>query len=124
MPFSDGRSYSCSWATDAPGGFSDEQILRITQLMPAFSLVLEILASRTIARNLMDTYLGHSAGVRVLDGEIYRGRNETIEAVIWISDLRGFTRMSDELDPPEILGILNDHFERVVGPSRTMAARF
>jgi len=115
VPFSDGRSYSCSWATDAPDGFSDEQILRITQLMPAFSLVLEILASRTIARNLMDTYLGHSAGVRVLDGEIYRGRNETIEAVIWISDLRGFTRMSDELDPPEILGILNDHFERVVG---------
>jgi len=43
--------------------------------MPAFSLVLEILASRTIARNLMDTYLGHSAGARVLDGEIYRGRH-------------------------------------------------
>lgn len=115
VPFSDGRSYSCSWATDAPDGFSEEQIARITQLMPAFSLVLEILAARTISRNLMDTYLGHSAGVRVLDGEIYRGRNETIEAVIWISDLRGFTRMSDELAPPEILGILNDHFDRVVG---------
>jgi adenylate cyclase len=24
VPFSDGRSYSCSWATRAPGGFSDE----------------------------------------------------------------------------------------------------
>ena len=50
-----------------------------------------------------------------LHGEIYRGRNDTIEAVIWISDLRGFTRMSDELAPPVMLGILNDHFERVVG---------
>lgn len=115
IPFSDGRSYSCSWATHDPHGFSEEQIARITQLMPTFSLVLEILAMRTVAQNLMDTYLGHSAGMRVLDGEIYRGVNETIEAVIWISDLRGFTRLSDEFAPPVVLGILNDHFERVVG---------
>lgn len=114
VPFSDGRSYSCSWATRDPEGFTDEQIARITQLMPTFSLVLEILAMRTVARNLMDTYLGHSAGTRVLEGEIYRGVNETIEAVIWISDLRGFTRLSDEFAPPVVLGILNDHFERVV----------
>jgi len=113
VPFSDGRSYSCSWATRDPNGFTEEQIARITQLMPTFSLVLEILAMRTVARNLMDTYLGHSAGERVLDGEIYRGVNETIDAVIWISDLRGFTRLSDAFAPPVVLGILNDHFERV-----------
>jgi adenylate cyclase len=41
--------------------------------------------------------------------------NETIESVVWISDLRNFTRMSDEFAPPVMLGILNDHFERVVG---------
>jgi len=115
VPFSDGRSYACSWATRDPAGFSDEQVGRIAQLMPTFSLVLEVLAIRTISRNLMDTYLGHSAGMRVLEGEIYRGVNETIEAVIWISDLRNFTRLSDEYAPPVVLGILNDHFERVVG---------
>lgn len=114
VPFSDGRSYSCSWSTRDPNGFTEEQTTRITQLMPTFSLVLEILAMRTIAQNLMDTYLGHSAGTRVLEGEIYRGVNETIEAVIWISDLRAFTRLSDEFAPPVVLGILNDHFERVV----------
>ncbi|MCZ6840320.1 MAG: adenylate/guanylate cyclase domain-containing protein, partial [Alphaproteobacteria bacterium] len=54
-------------------------------------------------------------GERVLSGEINRGVNETIEAVIWISDLRRFTAMSDELAPPVLLGILNDHFERIVG---------
>ena len=114
VPFSDGRSYSCSWATKASDGFTDEHLARIRQLIPAFSLVLEILATRTIARNLLDTYLGHSAGARVLDGEIYRGVNETINAVIWVSDLRGFTRLSDEFAPPVVLGILNDHFERIV----------
>lgn len=115
LPFSDGRSYSCSWATKAPGGFTDRQADRIKAIMPTFSLVLEILATRDISRNLMDTYLGHKTGERVLSGEIYRGVNETIEAVLWISDLRRFTAMSDELAPPVLLGILNDHFERIVG---------
>ncbi len=115
LPFSHGHSYACSWATREPGGFSDTAIARIVQIMPVFSLVLEILATRRIARNLMDTYIGHSAGERVLSGEIYRGVNEPIEAVVWISDLRGFTRLSDEFAPPVVLGILNDHFERVVG---------
>lgn len=115
IPFSNGQTYACSWATKAPGGFPDAALERITALMPAFALVIEILAVRMIARNLMDTYLGHSAGERVLQGQIYRGVNETIESVVWISDLRRFTRMSDEFAPPVMLGILNDHFERVVG---------
>jgi adenylate cyclase len=115
IPFSDGRSYACSWATKAPGGFSDAQVARIQAIMPTFSLVLEILATRDVSRNLMDTYLGHKTGERVLNGAIYRGVNETIESVIWISDLRQFTAMSDELAPPVLLGILNDHFERMVG---------
>lgn len=115
VPFSDGRSYACSWATKAPGGFSDPQVARIQAIMPTFSLVLEILATRDISRNLMDTYLGHKTGERVLNGGIYRGVNETIEAALWISDLRRFTVMSDELAPPVLLGILNDHFERIVG---------
>tara|TARA_A100001037_G_C15137331_1_gene631808 strand:- start:1937 stop:2413 length:477 start_codon:yes stop_codon:yes gene_type:complete len=72
IPFSDGQSFACSWSPQAPEGFPEEAITRIQQLMPAFSLVLEILAMRMIACNLMDTYLGHSAGERVIDGEIYR----------------------------------------------------
>ncbi|NKB49228.1 MAG: adenylate/guanylate cyclase domain-containing protein [Alphaproteobacteria bacterium] len=115
IPFSDGRSYACSWATKAPGGFTDAQIGRIQAVMPTFSLVLEILAARDISHNLMDTYLGHKTGERVLNGGIYRGVNETIEAALWISDLRGFTALSDKLAPPVLLGILNDHFERIVG---------
>lgn len=114
IPFSNGRTYSCSWATIAPGGFTDTQVDRIERIMPALSMVIEILAVRAIARNLMDTYLGPNAGRRVLSGEISRGVNETIEAAIWFSDLRGFTALADELAPPVLLGILNDHFERVV----------
>ncbi len=115
LPFSDGRTYAASFATAAAGGFTDDQAKRLRELTPTLALVVEILAVRAIARTLADTYIGPSAGQRVLDGAIYRGVNETIDAVIWISDLRGFTALSDTLAPPVVLGILNDHFERLTG---------
>ena len=113
VPFSDGRTYAASFATTVAGGFSDAQIGRLTALMPTLALVVEILTVRTIAQTIASTYIGRSAGRRVLDGAIYRGVNETIDAVIWISDLRGFTVLSDTQAPPVVLGILNDHFERL-----------
>lgn len=115
VPFSDGRAYTASFATQVESGFTDLQVLHLEALMPTFALVVEILAMRTIAQTLATTYIGPSAGRRVLDGAIYRGVNEPIDAVVWISDLRGFTALSDAQAPPVVLGILNDHFERFAG---------
>jgi adenylate cyclase len=115
VPFSDGRTYAASFATDVPGGFDDATTQRLVALLPTLALVVEILAVRAIAETLASTYIGPSAGRRVLDGAIYRGVNEAIDAVIWISDLRGFTALSDAAAPPVVLGILNDHFERLTG---------
>src|SRR3546814_12138452 len=56
--------------------------------MPVFALVVEILARRAISKTLLDTYLGRKTGERVLNGAIYRGVNETIDAIVWISDMR------------------------------------
>lgn len=115
VPFSDRRTYAISFATDSAGGFTDAQVCQIETLLPTLALVVEILAVRTIAQTLASTYIGASAGRRVLDGAIYRGVNEAIDAVIWISDLRGFTILGDTQAPPVVLGILNDHFERLSG---------
>lgn len=115
VPFSDGRTYAISFATAVPGGFSEAQTQRIANLVPTLALVIEILAMRTVAQTIATTYIGPTAGRRVLDGAIYRGVNEVIDAVIWISDLRGFTALSDTMAPPVVLGILNDHFERLTG---------
>lgn len=116
LQFSDGRSYAASWATTAPCGFSDGDVARIVGLMQPLAMALEIRSVRDIAANLMATYLGHKTGERVLNGAILRGSTETLDAVIWYSDLRGFTRMADRLPTPVLLDILNDHFERVAGP--------
>ena len=60
--------------------------------------------------NLLNTYVGRNAGERILGGQIQRGDVEPISAVIWFSDLRGFTALSDAVSPGELIGALNELF--------------
>ena len=61
----------------------------------------------------METYLGRDAGRRVLDGRIMRGVADRIDAVLWFSDLRGFTRISDTT-PEQVIPLLNDYADVIV----------
>ncbi len=63
-----------------------------------------------MARTLLDTYVGRQSGGRVLAGQIRRGLGETINAVIWLSDLRGFTSLSETLPRDELIGMLDHYF--------------
>ena len=118
LSFTDGHNYSTAWSTKTPGGFSDDAINRILALMPSMALTAEVIAQRDIARNLVNTYLGRSAGARVLDGAIRRGSKEDIDAIIWYSDLQGFTSMTDRLPVDVLLRLLDDHFEHVADAVR------
>src|SRR5439155_11691825 len=62
---------------------------------------------------LMETYLGRDAGRRVLGGRIVRGIAERIDAVVWFSDLRGFTRITDTA-PEQAIPLLNDYSDAIV----------
>ena len=114
LPFSDGARYTVSFATRADGGFTDEQLSRLAALTPTLALVVEVQAVRNIAHTLMTTYLGRKTGQRVLSGAIQRGSIEGMEAAIWYSDLRDFTRTAEQLPAASVLDLLNDHFEHVV----------
>jgi adenylate cyclase len=61
----------------------------------------------------MQTYLGRDAGARVLSGRIMRGVADRIDAVIWFSDLRGFTRITDSA-PEQVIPLLNDYADAIV----------
>jgi adenylate cyclase len=61
-----------------------------------------------------ETYLGRDAGHRVLRGHIERGVAEKISAVLWFSDLQGFTRITDTAPPAQIIPLLNDYADAVV----------
>jgi adenylate cyclase len=95
--------------------FTHEAIAEIRELLDLFALHVERHIAIRIARNVLDAYLGKAAGARVLDGTIERGSGESIKAVIWVSDLRGFTALNDRLTSPQMLGVLNTYFERMVG---------
>jgi len=73
--------------------------------------VAEIRALRRMASTLLDTYIGHDAGERVLAGRIRRGDIEEIHAAIWLSDMRGFTALADRLPPRVMIDLLNRYFD-------------
>lgn len=116
LEFSDEHLAAATWATDRPGGFSDTDIAQINALLPPLALLLEVQAVRLISANLLGVYLGQQTGRRVLKGDIIRGSGETIRAVLLFADLRGFTALSDRLEPDKVIAILNGYFERVVAP--------
>ena len=108
--FSTGHVDALSVVSDRPGGFSAQDLDRMYLLQFAFTRIVEIHSLRDTAVNLLDAYVGHAAGERILAGEVKRGDGQTIEAVIWYCDLRGFTRLSDRLPRDAIIALLNDYF--------------
>jgi adenylate cyclase len=110
VPFSDGTNKALSLATTRDDGFSDGELTLFTAMTPAVASILEIQALRRMARTLLDTYVGRQSGGRVLAGQIRRGMGETIRAVIWLSDLRGFTSLSESLPRDELIELLNQYF--------------
>lgn len=98
-----------SWATDAPQGFRDSDVDDLSRLMPMVALTLKSASLTRIAGTLVETYLGRDAGRKVLGGRIGRGVADRIEAVLWFSDLRNYTRISDSADPEQIIPLLNEY---------------
>ncbi|HEX6111516.1 MAG TPA: adenylate/guanylate cyclase domain-containing protein [Geminicoccaceae bacterium] len=116
MTFSDGKIHGTTWSSDRPGGFTTEDLRQIYDLLPLFSLLLEIHLNRRIAVNLLDTYVGRAAGERILRGQITRGSGETVRAAIWTCDLRGFTELSERTDRDTLLDCLNQYFDSMAKP--------
>jgi adenylate cyclase len=103
------RGMVASWLTDAPGGFDGDALDRIEALMPALATCLVQRSMQRSVRALLSTYLGDDAAVRVLDGNVVRGRAETIRTVVWFSDLVGYTRIADTHGAGVVLELLNDY---------------
>ena len=116
VTFFNGRHQVTTWATDRPGGFAEAEIAQIAQLMPALGVVVEARAMRRLAGSLLNTYLGRTAGQRILEGEIRRAQGERMSAVILASDMRGFTNLSDRLPGSELIALLDDYFDAVTAP--------
>jgi adenylate cyclase len=115
MVRSDEETNAITFATDCDRGFTDREIAGLEYVAQALGLYVEIQSSRRIARTLLDTYIGRRTGERVLSGLIRRGSGETIRAVIWDNDLRGFTALADNLPTEALNALLNQYFEIMAG---------
>ncbi|MGI9411934.1 MAG: adenylate/guanylate cyclase domain-containing protein, partial [Hyphomicrobiaceae bacterium] len=115
LRFSDGQINILVLYSDAPGGFTTEQLGQLYEVLANLSRLLEAHAQRVSSLTLLQTYLGRDAGQRVIDGLIKRGDGEELNAVIWFSDLRGSTALAETLEREDYLEALNQYFDSVAG---------
>ena len=111
-----GRRHVASFATDRPGGFTDEHIAVLKDLLPALALVSEIRLKNRLARTLLETYVGPHASEQILAGATTRGSGVTVGAAIMICDLRDFTKLSDIWPRDDVIELLNGYFDAMSEP--------
>ena len=102
------------WLTRRPEGFGEQELSALRDLVPVLGLAIKSLAQADIARTLGRVYLGRDAAGQVLRGRIFRGVTERINAVLWFSDLRGSTAISESMAPGEIIPFLNDYAQAAI----------
>lgn len=97
------------WTTRRDDGFSEQGMAALRDLVPVLGLAIKSAAQAEIAKTLGRVYLGRDTSEQVLRGRIVRGVTEQIKAVLWFSDLRGSTAISEGMAPDEIIPFLNDY---------------
>jgi adenylate cyclase len=102
------------WLTRRAGGFAEQDLSALRDLVPVLGLAIKSAAQADIARTLGRVYLGRDASEQVLRGRISRGVTERINAVLWFSDLRGSTAISESIGPDEIIPFLNDYAQAAI----------
>jgi adenylate cyclase len=104
-------AYMLTFVTDRPSGFTDSELTDLAGVGRRLSIITDRYNQWWITHNLLCAYLGANTGPKVLSGQIRRGTGMELTAVLWSSDLRGFTERSDRLPSERMIAILNALFE-------------
>lgn len=118
IEYGDGSVQGGAFTTDRPGGFAQAEIALIESLAPAITAALEPAAMRHSMESLLEVYLGTGPAARVAGGAFRRGATTEIDAAVLVTDVRGFTGLSERLAPDALLETLDAHFEIVVDSVR------
>jgi class 3 adenylate cyclase len=110
-----GTSHKIEWLAENAAGFAPDEQLYLAAISLVMAAPLQVVVGREATRNLLRAYLGRRSAAEVLNGTVRRGLGEMIDAVIWLSDLRDFTLLSETLPPQEVITALNDCSARLVG---------
>lgn len=102
------------WTTMRRGGFRDADIEALRRLVPMLGLAIKSASLARVAQSLVEAYLGRDAGRRVLQGHMSRGVVEKINAVLWFSDMRNYTAISENMASDRLIPLLDDYAEAVI----------
>ena len=114
LRFIDDEIHVVTLTTRRAGGFFDADVAALDSLLAPLARVTEIRALRFTAVTLLNAYVGREAGEHILAGRIRRGQTDSIRAVIWLSDMRGFTKRADTMSPEALIAVLNVFFDKLV----------
>ena len=111
-----GRVHVLSVATKKDGGFSPEVWALLHEFSRQLALLIDALTVYRLAEVMLGLYVGQQTGSRVLNGEVYRGVGDIIEAVVLVCDMKGYTQLCSERPAKETIALLNQFFERICEP--------
>jgi len=114
-----GTGIGYSFATDRREGFGEDDLTLLQAVLPALSLAMMTHAGHTIASGLLGAYLGDDAGRRVHAGAVERGSVESVRAILWFADMRGFTKLADSTPGLHVIELLDEVFETLTAPLRS-----
>lgn len=109
------KGVALSFTTDAAAGFSDFDLERLSRFAPLIGISACRFALSSLVTDVLDAYLGHDAGRRVLRGEIRRGEGHQVRAALLFADLRSFT-VAAEASGPAIVPRLGRHLAAMAEP--------
>lgn len=118
IEFGDGSVQGAAFTIDRPGGYTEEEAALIDALAPAISAAMEPAAMRHSMTSLLEVYLGVGPAGRVAGGAFRRGATTAMDAAVLLTDIRGYTPLSERLPPDALLETTGKHFEVVVDAVR------
>ena len=102
-----------SLTTRREGGFPEDAGASLLAMVKPLAAAVKSRFVTTIARDVLAAYLGADAAARVLAGDIVRGGVTVLPAVVMISDIKGFTRLSNTAPIADVVAHLNDCLGRI-----------
>jgi adenylate cyclase len=114
LTMGEGPRSAAVFGTRRADGFAAAERAALERVVPALRGACELRVLRRVEATLLATYVGAGAGRHILAGQIRRGDVETLEAALFLCDLRGFTALSNRLAGRRVLELLNRYFDQVV----------
>lgn len=115
LPADEQEGIVLSWISEAPGGFSDDELALLRKIRLPLCAQLKNLTHRRLVDDILNAYLGSYSGERVHRGQIQLGDGDIIKAVILFCDLRGSSTLAEHYDLNGFLAVLNDYYEITAG---------